>query len=316
MRQDVPDPSEDPRLITATDHALGRPEQLSGLRRRERPRLGPGGTLHAYDWQVGPWSRDLAGRPTGAAAGVAVDNVTALALLWAAEPEIPALVTTQLQINVLRPLPAFDAATPETGPLLPLLGTPLSHDALGGAARSALVAEDGTALVEAVGWFHVTAGRPEHGVQTHARHAAMPVAEEDRASMAAVVSADLGSIPGADPGVRPVAQDAPVESVRFRDAPSLDNRSGMTHGGIQTMRAVLAAQAAMPDRQGYDVQSVQVVFLRPGHGEQVAFTRVRHAGRSLRTVEVELVGVDPRTGAPLDRRPSIRAQVSFRATTG
>lgn len=79
------------------------------------------------------------------------------------------------------------------------------------------------------------------------------------------------------------------------------------------MRAVLAAQAALPDRQEYDVQAVQVVFARPGLGEQVALTRVRHAGRSLRIVEVELVGVDPGTGAPLAGRPSIQAQVSFRA---
>lgn len=79
-----------------------------------------------------------------------------------------------------------------------------------------------------------------------------------------------------------------------------------------TLRAVVAAQAAMPDRELYDVQAVRVVFTRPGHGEMVALTRVRHAGRSLRLVDVDLVPVGE-DGAPVAEKPMVQVQVTFRA---
>lgn len=294
---------------------LGRPEQLAGLRRRETVEI-QGDTLHPGDWEVGPWVRDLDGRPTGAAACVAADNLTAVALHWAAAEAYDAMVTTQLQVNVLRPLPVFDPADPDDRPRLRMLGTPLSTDALGGCARGVIVDDDGTAYVEATGWFQATPGPMSLALEAFREHAALPVAEADRADLPAVTAVVADSVPAPRPGERPAVSQEMTAGLRFRAEPLLDNPGGMTHGGIQCLRAVLAAQAALPDRLEYDVQAVQVVFARPGLGEQVALTRVRHAGRSLRIVEVELVGVDPETGAPQAGRPSILAQVSFRAAQG
>lgn len=308
-----PDPATDPRLNGPRRLPLGRPEQLSGLRRRETIRLTADGALHPADWEIGPWTRGLDGRPTGAAACVAVDNLTAVTLHWAAENAMTAVVTTQLQINVLRTLPAFDPADPTDRPRLAMLGVPLMHDSLGGAARGLLVDDAGTPYVEATGWFQAVDGIQSAGREAYIEQAAQPIAEADQDSMAAVTALVPESVPAPRSGERPAVTEDAVEGLRFRHEPALDNPGAMTHGGIQTMRAVLAAQAALSDRQEYDVQAVQVVFARPGLGEQVALTRVRHAGRSLRIVEVELVGVDPETGVPIAGRPAIQAQVSFRA---
>ena len=100
--------------------------------------------------------------------------------------------------------------------------------------------------------------------------------------------------------------------MRFAPRPELANPSGAVHGGAMTLRAVTAAQAAMPDRERYDVQAVRVVFVRPGHGEMVALTRVRHAGRSLRLVDVDLVPVGA-DGDPVADKPMVQVQVTFRA---
>lgn len=312
MPQNLPHDDVDARLNGPRRLPLGRPEQLTGIRRREQVEVTEAG-LHPADWEVGPWTRDLDGRPTGAAACVAVDNLTAVTLHWAAANAMTAVVTTQLQINVLRALPAFDPADPADRPLLQLWGTPLMHDALGGVARGLIVDDAGVPYVEASGWFQAVPGRAPGGVEAFTANAALPLRDEDRSSMAVLAAAVPETVPVPDPSRRPAVQEDAVEGLRFRHEPLLDNPGAMTHGGIQTMRAVLAAQAALPDREGYDVQAVQVVFARPSLGEQVAFTRVRHAGRSLRIVEVELVGLDPETGAPQTGRPSIQAQVSFRA---
>lgn len=306
----------DPTLTGPRRLPLGRPEQLTGLRRLPRMEVLPDGAIHPADWELGPWVRDLDGRPTGAAATVAVDNLTAVALHRGAAGALRAVVTTQLQIDVLRPLPAFDPEDPADRPRLRMRGVPLVNDALGGAARGALVDDAGTVYVEATGWFQAVPGGTDEMHETFAAVAARPLADADRASMPAVAAVAPETVPAPRPGERPRLQTEAVETLRFRDDPTLNNPAGMTHGGIQTMRAVLAAQAALPDRLDYDVQAVQVVFARPGLGEQAALTRVRHAGRSLRIVEVELTGVDPDTRAPLAGRPSILAQVSFRAAQG
>ena len=113
--------------------------------------------------------------------------------------------------------------------------------------------------------------------------------------------------------MRPAVAAAATAGVRFAPKPELANPSGAVHGGAMTLRAVTAAQAAMPDRERYDVQAVRVVFVRPGHGEMVALTRVRHAGRSLRLVDVDLVPVGA-DGVPVADKPMVQVQVTFRAT--
>ncbi|MDY6056100.1 hypothetical protein [Micrococcus sp.] len=303
----------DPTMTGPRRLPLGHPEQLAGLRRVPQVEVLPDGALHPGDWELGPWVQDLDGRPTGAAATVAVDNLTAVTLHWAAREQIRSVVTTQLQVNVLRPLPAFDPEDPADRPRLRMRGVPLMHDALGGVARGRLVGDDGTVYVEATGWFQSVPDRSADGAETFVATAALPLEDEERASMAALTAVVPESVPVPRPGERPVVQQTAAPSLRFRPEPRLDNAGAMTHGGIQTMRAVLAAQAALPDRQDYEVQAVEVAFTRPGLGEQVALTRVRHAGRSLRIVEVDLVGLDVATGEPQVGRPSIQAQISFRA---
>ena len=126
-------------------HASGRTEQLFGIRRHalmtERD-----GALNPAAFEVGPWCLDLDGRPTGAAATVIMDNATAVAVHHAAR-DIETVVTTELQVNVLRPLPAFDAAAvtagDEDGPLLECWTRPLAWDAGGGVARAWLEDADG-----------------------------------------------------------------------------------------------------------------------------------------------------------------------------
>ena len=109
--------------------------------------------------------------------------------------------------------------------------------------------------------------------------------------------------------------EARREGARFRDVPELANPIGAVHGGAMTLRALTAAQAAMPDRELYDVQAIRVVFTRPGHGAIAALARVRHAGRSLRLVDADLVPVGE-DGAPVADKPMVQVQVTFRSARG
>lgn len=59
------------------------------------------------------------------------------------------------------------------------------------------------------------------------------------------------------------------------------------------MMAALAAQQAMLDRTGYDLQSLRAAYLRPALGAIASRTYVRYAGSSLRVVEVELFSDEP-----------------------
>ena len=295
-------------------HPSGRTEQLFGIRRHalmtERD-----GALNPAAFEVGPWCLDLDGRPTGAAATVIMDNATAVAVHHAAR-DIETVVTTELQVNVLGPLPAFDAAAvtagDEDGPLLECWTRPLAWDAGGGVARAWLEDADGRRVVEATGWFQsVPAGAPERMAEFVAA-GRLPRGAETRVPMPGLLAARPESLPAADPDVRPAVAAAASAGARFAPKPELANPSGAVHGGAMTLRAVTAAQAAMPDRERYDVQAVRVVFVRPGHGEMVALTRVRHAGRSLRLVDVDLVPVGA-DGVPVADKPMVQVQVTFRA---
>lgn len=295
-------------------HASGRTEQLFGIRRHaampERD-----GALNPAAFEAGPWCLDLDGRPTGAAATVIMDNATAVAVHHAA-PGVETVVTTELQINVLAPLPAFDAAAitegRAEGPLLECWTRPLSWDAGGGVGRAWLEDAEGRRIVEATGWFQaVPTGAPEHRAAFTAA-ADLPRGPETRVPMPGLLAARPETLPPADRAVRPAVTAAVAPGARFAPKPELANPSGAVHGGAMTLRAVVAAQAAMPDRELYDVQAVRVVFTRPGHGEMVALTRVRHAGRSLRLVDVDLVPVGE-DGAPVAEKPMVQVQVTFRA---
>lgn len=305
----------------------GRTERLFGLRRHESVRRGPAGDAtagqDAVSWnparfEAGPWTIGLDGRPTGAAATIMMDNATAVAVHHAAAGELEAVVTTELQVNVLRPLPGFDPsadADPADAPQLECWYAPLHGDALGGAARAWLVDEAGVRHVEATGWFQAVPAATPAALDAFVAHSRLPVDASTRVPMASLLGVDESTVPEADPAARPQVDPAPRPGLRFADGSALANPQGSMHGGAMTLRAVLAAQAAMPDREKYDVQAIRTIFTRPGHGEMVAMTRVRHAGRSLRLVDVDLVRLDE-AGEPVAEKPMVQVQVTFRAAQG
>jgi acyl-coenzyme A thioesterase PaaI-like protein len=81
------------------------------------------------------------------------------------------------------------------------------------------------------------------------------------------------------------------------------NRNGTVHGGAITMMAGLAAQAAIPLPQNFDLQSLRMVFLRPSTGPIATRARIRHTGRSLYIVDVELFSSRTTPGNPATHAP-------------
>ncbi|XNZ00319.1 PaaI family thioesterase [Micrococcus luteus] len=306
--------AEDAENTGPRAHPQGRTEQLFGVRRhgqvrQEGAHWNPGYLL------AGPSSIGLDGRPTAAAATVLMDNATAVAVHHAAAGAMEAIVTTELTLNVLKPMPAFNPspdAEPEDQPRMECWYTPLTVDAGGGAARAWLVDAEGDRVVEATGWFQAVPAAPPVSLDAFVRHGGLPLGPETRVPMAELVGLDPDSVTAQDDAVRPAQSDAFAPGARFRQNSELDNPQGAVHGGAMMLRAILAAQGAMPDRALYDVQAVRTVYTRPGHGDMVAMTRVRHAGRSLRFVDVELVPL-AENGTPVADKPMVQVQVTFRA---
>ncbi|MDO5635149.1 MAG: hypothetical protein Q4G34_09815 [Micrococcus sp.] len=315
--------SETAEVTGPRRHPSGRTEQLFGVRRHdvvtpgpvpgvtvsERAEESPAGVLQAFNpaaWQPGAFTRGLDGRPTAAAATVILDNATAVAVHHAARGQWPAVVTTELQVNVLRPLDLDDTA------LMECWYTPLHVDGLGGAGRAWLVDHQGHVVVEATGWFQSVPAAPPAAMDAFVENAAMELGADTQRPMAQLLGLDPDSVLSEDSEVRPEVAAQAQQTARYERCPQLANPQGAMHGGAMTLRAVLAAQGALPDRARYDIQALRTLFLRPGLGEMVAMTRVRHAGRSLRLVDVELVPLDE-AGAPVTHKPMVQVSVTFRA---
>lgn len=259
---------------------LGRPERLL---RTQLFRDHTDGALGFRTGQMttGPWVLDLDGRPTGAAAAILLDNTLATSLR-AAEPEVHWMVTTELELHLLRSLP-------DDGTVLDAWTRSRVADVGGGLSTGTLVGPDGTEYVHASGWFQSVPASPAAAVRDFQKASELPLGPETEAPLGALMSLEEDSVAAAS-GDRPAVDDTFRDGLRFTDSPELRNPHGAVHGGVQAIMASLAAQNAMPDRTSYDLQSLRVTYLRPASGALTARTRVRHAGRSLRVVEVDLVG--------------------------
>lgn len=267
------------RVTAASRHSiLGRPEQL--LRVRIHGAHGGPGEERVGSMTTGPWTVDPDGRPTGLASSVLLDHALSRALRDAA-PDLDWMVTTELQFNFLRPLPV-------DGTELDAWTTALSVDPQGGVARSELRDDAGHALLQAVGWFQAVSGEAAGAVDHYARMAALPLGAETAVPLDRLLSMEPSRPVDTSTAPRPT-QDL-VPGVAFDADEELLNPRGAVHGGILAAMAGLAAQQAMPDRTEFDLQSLRVMFLRPAGGTVRSRTRLRHAGRSLRVLEVELYG--------------------------
>jgi acyl-coenzyme A thioesterase PaaI-like protein len=277
--------------------ALGRMERLMRVRLVDNPDDGVFGE-RTGTMATGPWVLDPEGRPTGAAAAVIMDNTLATAV-HAAERELTWIVTTELELQVLRPLPT-------DGTVLEAWTRPRATDPQGGVATGALRGPDGTEYVRATGWFQGVEGNTSAAVEHFRDMAALPLGADTEIPLATLLRAEGVTAVGS--GRRPEPTEGFRPGLRFARNDELHNVRGAVHGGALTMMASLAAQQAMPDRAGYDLQSLRTLFLRPAGGAVSSRVRVRHAGRSLRVVDVELFSGE----ADATGKAFIQAQAVFR----
>ena len=244
---------------------------------------------------TGPWVLDPDGRPFGAAGAVVMDNTLAMAL-HAAEPRLQWIVTTELSLEVLRPLPA-------DGTVLESWTRPRVADGLGGMATGTLRGADGTEYLRASGWFQGVERHDPAAVERFTARAALPLGPDTEVPLHRILGAS-GTTPAPPPG-RPEVTDGFGAGWGFDRTDELHNPHGAVHGGAMAMMAALAAQRSMGDRAGFDLQSLRTMFLRPATGAITSRVRLRHAGRSLRIVQVELAGAP---GA----KPFVQAEAVFR----
>jgi acyl-coenzyme A thioesterase PaaI-like protein len=294
---DVLSPVDAPEVNGPRRLALGRVERLMRVRLVDDPDDGVYGE-RTGTMVTGPWVLDPQDRPTGAAAAVIMDNTLATSVRTA-EPELTWVVTTELELQVLRPLPT-------DGTVLEAWTRPRVTDPQGGVATGTLRGPDGTEYVRATGWFQGVEGNTSAAVEHFRAMAALPLGADTEVPLGTLLGAE-GTTP-AGTGGRPEPTEGFRHGLRFADTDELHNPRGAVHGGALTMMASLAAQQAMPDRAGYDLQSLRTLFLRPAGGDVSSRVRIRHAGRSLRVVDVELFG----GAADATGKPFIQAQAVFR----
>jgi acyl-coenzyme A thioesterase PaaI-like protein len=232
---------------------------------------------------TGHWVLDMDGRPTGAAAAVILDN-TLSASLRTNVNELHWVVTTELHLNFMRPLPT-------DGTVLGAWTRTMVGDEAGGMATGTLQGPDGTEYVQGTGWFQRAEGNTSEGLDHFEAIARQPLGDEEGASLGALLAA--GPPTPTMPHDRPDFTQSFVPGLTFARKDLLRNSRGALHGGALMMMAALAAQQAMPDRTGYDLQSLRAAYLRPAFGAIATRILVRHAGSSLRVVEVELFGDNP-----------------------
>ncbi|REE04950.1 PaaI family thioesterase [Citricoccus nitrophenolicus] len=285
----------------ARPQVLGRTEQLTRVQlfaaqqhgARERT-----GTL-----RTGPWSLDPEGRPTGLSAAVLLDNTLARAIR-AAAMDLDWIVTTELQLN-------FNGPYPAEGAVLESWASAAAVDSLGGMAQATLQDAEGTVYVHATGWFQSVGPSSSATADQYSRLASLPLGPETEVSLASLVGMQGNTVP--TEGERPSVTDHFQNGPQFAENDELMNPQGAVHGGALTIMSGLAAQQPMPDRTGFDLQSLRVLFLRPAGGPIATRTRVRHAGRSLRIVDVELVAGGAGVGHLAQAKPFVQAEAVFRA---
>nr|WP_156945020.1 acyl-CoA thioesterase domain-containing protein [Arthrobacter sp. I3] len=232
---------------------------------------------------TGHWVLDMDGRPTGAAAAVILDNTLSASLRTNVD-DLHWVVTTELHLNFMRRLPA-------DGTVLEAWTRTLVGDEAGGMATGTLQGPDGIEYVQGTGWFQRVEGNTSEGPDRFEAIARQPLGDEEGASLGAL----LAACPAAPimSGGRPDFTQSFLPGLGFARNDLLRNSRGALHGGALMIMAAFAAQQAMPDRTGYDLQSLRAAYLRPAFGAIASRTHVRYAGSSLRVVEVELFSDEP-----------------------
>lgn len=260
---------------------MGPVEKMLRVRECEAKRDDVHGTRTSV-METGRWVLDLDDQPSSAAASVIMDSALSASIRSSAE-ECHGLVTTELHLNFVRDLPA-DGTTLESW-VRTLVG-----DRTGGMATGALRGVDGTEYVQATGWFHGVEGRSAEELHEYRSSAKRLGTALDGRHLGELLGADSKSPDS--PDTRPSIDDHFVKGLNFEHKELLRNSHGAVHGGALMIMASLAAQQAMPDRSRYGLQSLRAVYLRPATGALASRVRMRHVGRLLRVVDVELTGCD------------------------
>lgn len=218
---------------------------------------------------LGPWLQDGLGGdgPASGALAVLMDDVVGQAALSCMPSEMWA-VTTELSLSFPAPLPAGGRVLAES--------EMLHVDSNGGAARGRAVHEDGSVVAAATVWLHAVTGVPAAGA----------AATGGEARRRAGLSAALG-----------VLHEG---GGRLTTEPSswLENAQGVMHGGVLACLAEMSGRRAAPQeavRGGplggrWRTSSVHVVYLRPATGPLTVVPELLHAGRSLASTRVRILG--------------------------
>jgi acyl-coenzyme A thioesterase PaaI-like protein len=227
---------------------------------------------------TGVWCLDREGRPTALTAASLLDQTLATSLR-AAAPELTWMVTTELQLNFLVP-PPIDGIVLEAWTRSGFV------DQRGGVSFGTLRGPDGTEHVHAVGWFQAVGPSPAGALDHFHSMGALALGPESNVSLDRLLGMRSQAWSAADE--KPANDEGFLRGPDFPVIHEFMNRNGTVHGGAITMMAGLAAKAAIPAPENFDLQSLRMVFLRPSTGPIATRARIRHAGRSLYIVDLEL----------------------------
>lgn len=237
---------------------------------------------------IQPSTQGLSGRTSDAVSAVVVDHILAAAIR-AKTSELGPMATTQMNVDVLEPLP-------EPGTQLTVVGDSPLAGSWGGMASGSIRGADGTEFVRASGWYIQVPGADDATVAGFHQRMAEREPSAESGSVTEILGLDPESFapradavgagdpvdgPGGDPsGAGPV----------YHARPDIMNENGVLHGGALTMMAILAAELSMPDRDDFQVQSFKVDFLRGAVGTVRTRVTPLHFGRRFRVIRVETYG--------------------------
>jgi acyl-coenzyme A thioesterase PaaI-like protein len=270
---------------------LGKTEVLMGLHRPggvhvSRPGSDAG---HATaQLTIQPSTQGLTGRTSDAISAVVIDHILAAAIR-AKTSELGPMATTQMHVDLLRPLP-------QPGTRLDVEGESPVAGPWGGMASGRILGEDGTEYVRASGWYIEVPGADDATIAGFNRLMAETEPSGEPGSVAETLGLDPRSFAPSSRGETHSGPGAPRDPSRimegpvFAAKPDIMNENGVLHGGALTMMAVLAAEMSMPDHDGYLLQSFKVDFLRGATGEIRTRMRRPHFGRRFRVITVEAYG--------------------------
>ena len=223
--------------------------------------------------KTGPWSTDLHSRPAVGSLGVLVDDVLGFSIA-AATPLGKATVTTQIHLDMLRPVPVDGSAV--TAEIMSV-----EFDGSGGFVSGRVSDRSGRVIALATlrGMF-VPAVPDRDSTFELCRQTMTSIADPSR----------MWSAPDAIES-RMVTTEEGVD-LQFNVSESLVNVRGSQHGGITLCAAEIAGRGALDRHSGADefvTVAVDIAYLRPAvMGSALTFRARRiHAGREVGLVRVE-----------------------------